>query len=326
MTANALKIYAINYGVGQYAITERQIRDSLGDLNKRACISVTAYDHLDHEALGEAEFLVAPRFDTEVIRKHAPKLKLVHCINAGVERFMPLDWLPRSAVFSNSSGIHSVKAREYALMSILMLNSRVPQFIHDQSQRRWQPIFTPAVADKKLLVIGTGGIGRAVAHAGEILGLSVTGVSRSGRVAEGFSRVLPQDELDNALPDADFVVLACPLTPETKNLLSARRIGALKLGASIVNMARGAIVDYSAIADALNRGVLSGCVADVFSTEPLESQSSLWDVPGFVITPHISCDAPTGYVEAGLSIFADNIRALTSGEPPVNVVEADRGY
>ncbi|MEX3816509.1 D-2-hydroxyacid dehydrogenase [Paraburkholderia sp. BR13439] len=321
-----MNIYAINYGVGQYAITENQIRDSLGDLNERAHISVSAFDQLNHEALGAAEFLVAPRFDTEVIRKHAPNLRLAHCINAGVERFMPLDWLPRGAIFSNSSGIHAVKAREYALMSILMLNSRMPQFAYDQSQRRWQPIFTSPVADKKLLVVGTGGIGTAVALAGGTLGLSVTGVSRSGRPAEGFNRVVPQDALDDVLPDADFVVLACPLTPETQNLISARRISSLKPGAGIVNMARGAVVDYNAITDALNRNALAGCVADVFEVEPLASESTLWDVPRFVVTPHISCDAPTGYVEAGLRLFAKNVRALTLGEPVANVVNPELGY
>jgi phosphoglycerate dehydrogenase-like enzyme len=326
VTSAELIIYAINYGVGQYAITERQVRECLGDLGERARITVSRFDELDHDAMGSAQYLVAPRFDTIAIREHAPNLKLAHCINAGVERFMPLDWLPAGAILSNSSGIHAVKVREYALMSILMLNGRIPQFIEDQAKRRWRPVFTSPAADKRLLVVGTGGIGAAVALAGRDLGLSVTGVSRSGRPVEGFDQVVPQGQFESVLPESDFVVLACPLTPETRNLLSAARVAMLPPGAGIVNMARGDVVDYEAIADALSSGALSGCVADVFALEPLPAESKLWDTTGLVVTPHISCDAPTGYVEAGLKLFADNVRALTRGEPATNVVDPERGY
>lgn len=326
MAAAELRIYAINYGVGQYAITEHQVRESLGDLSAKAHVTVTDFDKLDEDALGSAQFLVAPRFDTDVIRRLGSNLQLAHCINAGVERFMPLDWLPTGAILSNSSGIHAAKAYEYALMAILMLNARIPRFIQDQQQRSWTPVFTSPAKGKQLLVIGTGGIGSAVARAGRELGLTVTGVSRSGRPVADFHRVLTQDELDRVLPEADFVVLACPLTPETRNLLSKNRVDALKPGAGIVNMARGAVVDYDAIADALNRGALSGCVADVFAVEPLPDDSNLWNVAGFVITPHISCDAPTGYVEAGLDVFSNNVRALVQGEQATNVVNPDLGY
>lgn len=326
MAAAELRIYAINYGVGQYAITEHQVRKSLGDLGMKAHVTVTDFDKLDEDALGSAQFLVAPRFDTEVIRRLGRNLRLAHCINAGVERIMPLDWLPTGAVLSNSSGIHAAKAQEYALMAILMLNARIPCFIQDQQRRIWNPVFTSPAKGKQLLVIGTGGIGTAVARAGREIGLTVTGISRSGRPADGFHRVLTQGALDSSLPEADFVVLACPLTPETRNLLSRSRVDALKSGAGIVNMARGAVVDYDAIADALNRGALSGCVADVFAVEPLPADSNLWSVAGFVITPHISCDAPTGYVEAGLQLFSNNVRALVHGEQAMNVVNPDLGY
>lgn len=321
-----MSIYAINYGVGQYAIGEAQLRACLGDAGAAARITVTRFDALDLDALASARFLVAPRFDTDAIRRHAPRLELAHCINAGVERFMPLDWLPPGAVLTNSSGIHAGKAREYALMAILMLNAAMPRFIGDQARHAWRPRFTAPARGKRLLVVGTGGIGAAVAQAGRDLGLHVTGVSRSGRATPGFERVVARDGFDAVLPDADFVVLACPLTPDTRGLLSAERIARMQPGAGIVNMARGAVADYAAIAAALARDALCGCIADVFDAEPLPADAPLWDAPGFVVTPHVSCDAPTGYVEAGLAIFGANVRAILRGDAPSHVVDPALGY
>ncbi len=156
--------------------------------------------------------------------------------------------------------------------------------------------------------------------------LQVVGVSRSGAAVEGFERVVAQRALDDVLPDADFVVLACPLTDAARGLMSRARLEKLKPGCEIVNMARGGVVDYGATAALLATEHLCGCVTDVFDTEPLPEQSYLWSTPGFFTTPHISCDSPAGYVEAGLAIFGENVRRLLDGREPLNRVDARLQY
>jgi glyoxylate/hydroxypyruvate reductase len=327
MSRERLKVYVENYSrETQYAISREQVEQCLDAAGVSGDITVAWHAEPHLAALGAAHCLVAPRFDTALIREHGRALKLIHCINAGVERYMPLDWLPSGAVLTNSSGIHAAKAAEYGLMALLMLNSGMPRFADDQRERRWRPVFTTPLAGKSVVIVGTGGIGAAVARAARAAGLRVTGISRSGAPVEGFDAVLPAGALDDVLADADFVVLACPLTDETRGLMSRARLQRLKQGCGIVNMARGGVIDYAATAECISGGGLSGCVADVFDPEPLPDDSFLWRAPGFVVTPHVSCDSPAGYVEAGLAIFGANVQRILKGEDVLNEVDARRQY
>jgi glyoxylate/hydroxypyruvate reductase len=327
MTGERVKVYVENYSrEKQYAISREQVEQCLDAAGVTGDITVAWHAQPQLDALKAAQFLVAPRFDTALIREHGQGLRLIHCINAGVERYMPLDWLPDGAVLTNSSGIHAAKAAEYGLMALLMLNSGMPRFADDQRACRWRPVFTTPLVGKSVVIVGTGGIGAAVAGAARTAGLRVTGISRSGAPVEGFNFVLPAGALDDVLPDADFVVLACPLTDETRGLMSSARLDRLKQGCGIVNMARGGVIDYAAAAECIASGRLSGCVADVFDPEPLPGDSFLWRAPGFIVTPHVSCDSPAGYVEAGLAIFGANVQRLLAQEDVLNEVDARLQY
>jgi phosphoglycerate dehydrogenase-like enzyme len=322
-----LKVYVENYNRDpQYSISREQVEQCLAAVGVTGEITLAWHEEPQLKALADAQCLVAPRFNAPLIAQHGKSLKLVHCINAGVERYMPLDWLPASAVLTNSSGIHAAKAAEYGLMALLMLNARMPRFATDQRGQQWQPVFTTPMAGKRAVIVGTGGVGSAVAQAARGAALHVTGVSRSGAAVEGFDAVVGSLELDAVLAEADFVVLACPLTDETRGLMSRTRLASLKPGCGIVNMARGGVVDYAAMADLLASGHLSGCVADVFDPEPLPADSFLWTTPGFCVTPHISCDSPAGYVEAGLAIFGSNVQRFLQGRELLNAVDARRQY
>jgi phosphoglycerate dehydrogenase-like enzyme len=327
MREGRLKVYVENHSRDrQYAIFESQVEHCLDAAGVECEITLAWHEEPEIEALEAAHVLVAPRFNPALIAAHGKSLRMIHCINAGVERYMPLDWLPDGAALTNSSGIHAAKAAEYGLMALLMLNTNLPRFASAQSSRLWRPSFTTPVTGKRVVIVGTGGVGAAVARAARGAALRVTGVSRSGTQVEGFDRVVPQGALDDVLADADFVVLACPLTGETRGLMSRDRLAKLKPGCGIVNMARGGVIDYEAVAELLAGGVIGGCVADVFDTEPLPQHSFLWTTPGFLVTPHISCDSPAGYVEAGLAIFADNIRRLLDGRELLNRVDARLQY
>jgi phosphoglycerate dehydrogenase-like enzyme len=140
-------------------------------------------------------------------------------------------------------------------------------------------------------------------------------------------QVFPMEQLDAVLPTADFLVLACPLTRDTRGLIDARAIARLPTAASVVNIARGPIVDTAALCAALRQDRLAGALLDVFDIEPLPTESPIWDTPGLLVTPHISCDSPD-YVSRSLQILGRNVRRLREGltSQLENQVDAQLGY
>ena len=156
--------------------------------------------------------------------------------------------------------------------------------------------------------------------------MHVVGATRHGRPLDAVDEMHTVARLDDLLPRADFVFLAAPLTPETRNLLDARRQALMKRGAGVVNVGRAATVDYEALAANLRSGHLSGAVLDVFDSEPLPPGSPLWGVPNLVITPHVSADDGDSYVPITLELVFRNLERLLEGRPLANVVRPELGY
>jgi phosphoglycerate dehydrogenase-like enzyme len=159
-----------------------------------------------------------------------------------------------------------------------------------------------------------------------MLGLRVTGVRRGGGAHPDVDRMVAPDELDDVLPEADFVVLAAPLTPETRQMLDRRRLGLLKPGAGIFNIGRGGLLDHVALADGLTSGAIGGAVLDVFDPEPLPVGSPLWDVRGVIMLPHVTSDDLDRYLPLTYDLVFANAGRLMRGETLLNVVDPGRGY
>ena len=215
---------------------------------------------LDHfeESMKSAEVLVTWDLPTEDLARVAPRLRWIHIIGAGVEHLCPMDWLPPGVTVVNNRGAHAAKGGEFGLMAMLMLHNHLPAILANQRRRHWESLFSTPVAGKTLLVVGTGHIGRGAARCCRALGVHVIGVSRHGRAVEEVDEAYPVAELDRVLPRADFVFVAIPFTPETRNLIDRRRQSLLKPGAGLVNVGRAATVDYEALADNLRSGHLAG--------------------------------------------------------------------
>ena len=160
------------------------------------------------------DVLREPDFPLTDLATYAPRLRWIHIIGAGIEPLLPLDWLPDGAVLTNNSGVHVEKARESATMALLMLHGRLPALITQQKRHHWRPIFTPRIAGRRLLIVGVGDMGGAVAAAGRALGLHLTGVRRSGAPHPEVEHMATPEALDGLLPQADLVALAAPLTPK----------------------------------------------------------------------------------------------------------------
>ena len=211
-------------------------------------------------------------------------------------------------------------------MAVLMLHNHLPAIIENQQRARWESLYSTPIGGRTLLVIGAGSIGTAVARRCRALGMHVIGVTRHGRPLDAVDEVHGTARLDALLPRADYVLVAVPLTPETRNLLDARRQALMKRGAGLVNVGRGATVDYDALAANLRSGHLGGAVLDVFDPEPLPSESPLWGMPNLVVTPHVSADDGDSYIALTLELVFRNLERLLESKPLLNQVRPELGY
>ncbi|WP_161495314.1 NAD(P)-dependent oxidoreductase [Advenella sp. S44] len=238
-------------------------------------------------------------------------------------------WCPKDPldVQAISGGIHADKAFEYSLMALLMLATGMPNQMTNQRAHHWQRSLTPLASTKRVLVVGYGNLGRAVIRAAKVLGMQVSAINKRGASASAVDRLVGPSQMDAELKDCDILVLACPLTDETRHLIGERQFALLPRGAGLINIARGPIVDSVSLIKFLKAGHLGGAILDVFDIEPLTESSELWDAPNLVLTPHTSCDLPSGYVERSLGILLRNLERLENGERTFeNQVSVTLGY
>jgi len=276
-------------------------------------------------ALATADMMINSNPPRERLRERAPHLKWIQTTGAGIDGLMPLDWLPADIVLTNNRGAHGAKAQDSCTMALLMLNADMPQVLANQRQRAWQQIFTLPIAGKVALILGFGDLGQAAGRAARRLGLKVIAVTRSGKPSRLADTVYPVSRLDQALPQADFIIVATPLTNETRGLLDQRRLARIKPDAGLVNIGRAAIIDYAALRARLESGQLRGAVLDVFETEPLPPDSPWWTTPGVVVLPHISCDNPL-YIDRLFDFWFANLERFLAGRRLKNTMDRTRGY
>ena len=277
-------------------------------------------------SLANSDILVAWDFSTINLKKVAPNLKWIHVISAGVEHLHPLDWMFDGLVLTNSSGAHTKKAGEYGLMSILMLQNHMTKIITNQKNNSFVSLFSNPIAGKTVVLVGTGNLGTSMAKLVAPLGVNIIGVNKRGRMTEGCSKVISIDKIDTVLPDADFLYLAVPETPETKNLISKERLNMLKPTCGIVNIGRQSVMDYDVLCEKLSNNEIAGAILDVFTHEPIEKNSKLWDIPNLVITPHVSSDDNGNYVKLTLDIFIKNLKLFIENKELSNQVDKKLGY
>lgn len=278
------------------------------------------------DSMATADVLITWDLPTANLREVAPNLKWIQITGAGVEHLCPLDWLPEGVTLVNNKGAHAAKAGEFGLMAVLMLHTKMPAVLANQRRTHWESLYATPVAGRTLLIVGVGNIGGAVAKHAKALGLRVLGVSRHGQAHPHVDVMVTPDRLDGVLPEADFLFVSTPATPETRNLIDRRRLALMKPGAGLINVGRAAVVDYDALRDRLAAGQLSGAILDVFDPEPLPPDSPLWQTKNLLVTPHISADDGDSYVPLTLDLFFANMRRHLAGEPLVNVVRPELGY
>ena len=283
--------------------------------------------------LAEAEVLFDfDRTHLEDLPERAPSLSWIQATSAGigqlVARHRYVERMPET-VFTTASGVHAIPLAEYTLMSILMFRRQVPEMLADQRDRRWQRFASTDLTGRSLAVVGTGSIGQAVARLASALGMRTIGVKRTVAGVEPASLHLEalytSDELHAALRDAEHLVLSAPHTPETEGLIGAAELALLAPGAIVVNVARGALIDESALIDALESGHVGGAALDVFQEEPLSPDSLFWTMPNVLVCSH-SAGTSDRENERITDIFCENLLRYLAGERLLNVLDKDRMY
>jgi phosphoglycerate dehydrogenase-like enzyme len=249
----------------------------------------------------------------------SPNLRWLQVFNAGVDHDFFQTVMQRGVRLSTAAGTSAEPIALTAIAALLFLARGFPHWIDAQRRRAWETLPSEQVPHdlrgQTLLVVGLGGIGAEIARLGRALGLHVVGVRRSPRRPDDpVDELYTPDRLPELLPRADWLALACPLTPETRGLIDAEALTRLPRGAHLLNVGRGEVVDQAALVEALRKGELAGAYLDVFEVEPLPPTSPLWELPNVLVTPHNSA-ASRGNERRQVDRFFVNLVRWGRGEP-----------
>jgi glyoxylate/hydroxypyruvate reductase A len=259
---------------------------------------------------------------------NCPRLRWVQGTSAGIGGFLErTDLAATPLVFTTAAGVHAIPLAEFALFGLLYFAKDMPLLARRQHERHWQRLAVGQLAGRRVLLVGLGGTGRAVARLLAAVGVEVTGTARTGRNrdAPGVASFVTPDQIGQVLPAVDALVLACPLTDQTRHLIAARELALMRPGAVLVNISRGQVVDEEALTAALSSGHLGGACLDVFAIEPLPASSPLWELDNVIVSPH---SASTVAAENHLlaELFTDNLRRWLAGRPLRNLYDRAAGY
>ncbi|MFF9360681.1 D-2-hydroxyacid dehydrogenase [Streptomyces griseoluteus] len=274
--------------------------------------------------LPEADVLLVWDFQSRAVRDawpgEGPRPAWVHTASAGVDHLLCPELAASGTVVTNARGIFDQPMAEYVAALVLAAAKDLPRTLELQRDRVWRHRETRRVAGTRACVVGSGPIGRAIANTLKALGVTPALVGRVPRTG-----VHGPADLDRLIARADWVIAAAPLTDRTRGMFDAHRFGVMQPSAVFVNVGRGELVDETALAEALRRRWIAGAALDVFSTEPLPPENPLWDLPGLLVSPHMSGDTVGWRDELGAQ-FVDLFERWVAGGALVNVVDKKRGY
>ena len=258
--------------------------------------------------------------------KDAKKLKWIHSTAAGVAQLMYPELRDSGILVTNPSGIFSVPMAEHTMGLLLALARNFPDCVRQQDRAHWsqqelwdKPQHLTELSGQVLLIVGYGSIGREVAKRAKAFEMRVFGVTRSGEGDRSFAeKIFAAAKLQEALPEADYVVISAPETAETRHLIGAAEIAKMKRGARLINIGRGSLLGEEALIRALRDGALGGAALDVAQAEPLPAESPLWHAPNILITPHIAGSSQRS-LSRSYRFSGEQIRRYAAGQPLIGV-------
>jgi phosphoglycerate dehydrogenase-like enzyme len=281
------------------------------------------------ESLPGAEILFLWDFWSDAVAAAWPcadSLRWVHIASAGVDRLLFPELAESDVIVTNSRGIFDEPIAEYVLGLVLCFAKDLHTTLRLQGERRWLHRETEWITGARALVVGTGPIGRAIGRRLAAVGMTVSGIGRTGRPSDpDLGDIRPFAELPAALAEADYVVLAAPLTDLTRDMIDAAALARMRPTARLINVGRGQLVVEKSLVEALEDGRIAGAALDVFATEPVPESSPLWGLPNVIVSPHMSGDA-AGWHDRLVELFVDNLGRYRDGHALRNVVDKQLGY
>jgi phosphoglycerate dehydrogenase-like enzyme len=270
--------------------------------------------------IGTADVVVVSGLWKNDLVGKAPKLKFIQSISAGTDQYSREILKAKGIRLASAHGVNANAVAEHAISLILSL-SRQLHFLRDaQGEKRWRPmqgdlaIREDEIEGKTLLVVGLGRIGDRLAQFGKAFGMKVVATRRNPSGGKGAAdAVYANGDLGKLIPQADFIALTCPLTPETEKLIGVAQLAAMKPTAYLVNVARGKVVDEPALIAALQNRKIAGAGIDVTVEEPLPASSPLWSMPHVIVTPH-SAGETKRYEDRVIDLLIENVDRLGRGE------------
>jgi len=253
-----------------------------------------------------------PHMANHVFEK-AKRLKWVQALGTGVDGITDQPALRNDVLVTNMHGFHGAPVSEAAVMGMLALSRDLPRALRHQGQHRWERFPAKLLAGTTVGIFGIGAIAQELAPRCKALGMTVVGITSAKRSVAGFDAVYARDELAQAVTDLDHLVLLTPLTPETRNIINAGILAAMKPTSFLINLARGGVVDEPALIDALAHRRIAGAALDVFASEPLPEDSALWDLENVLITTHQG-GFFDGYPRFALPVIEANLRRWLAGD------------
>ncbi len=280
---------------------------------------VRAYDDLQ-KRLAEADVLLVSGMWKNDLIAHAPKLKFIQSISSGMDQYSKEQLGATGVRLAGAAGVNARAVAEHALALMLALARRLPEARDNQHRKTWRGMIgdltqrEDELGGKTLLIVGMGRIGAHLARLARAFDMNVVGIRRDpAQGANGAESIHTMGDLVKLVPQADFVVLTCALTPETTGLMSAAAFGAMKPSAYFVNVARGKVADEAALTSTMQAGRIAGAALDVTAEEPLAEGSPLWTMPNVFITPHTAGETRR-YEDNVIDILMENLERLWRDE------------
>jgi phosphoglycerate dehydrogenase-like enzyme len=279
-----------------------------------------------------------------------PSLRWLGLVGAGVEHLKKADPWGHGITVTNGSGLHGTSIAEYTLSQMLFFAQNTAARERSQVEGAWPTVWTDAwlallgasLRGRTITIVGYGSIGREIARLSRAFGMRVVAVKAdpTAKADRGYTpaglgdvdgsipeRIVATKQLGELFAESDFAVLTLPYTPATDRVINAAAIAALPPRAVLINVARGRVLDESALADALRRGAIRGAALDVATVEPVAADSPLWRVPNLVLTPHISAiNDPKGWWDLVAGLMRENLARYGAQRELLNVVNGAAGY
>jgi len=258
-----------------------------------------------------------------------PRLRWVHSRSVGLERTLFPELVAGNVTLTNGTGVFSASLGEFAVAAILYFAKDFRRMIRNQMAGAWEIFDVEMVSGTTLGVVGFGDIGRAAASRARALGMKVLGVKRSVSAADKpdplVERMYATAELKQVLPLCDYVLVATPLTAETRGLLGQAELDTMKKTAVIINVGRGPVIDETALIRALSERRIRGAALDVFDEEPLPANHPFYKLENVLLSPHCADHTPD-WLDNSMRLFIEQLKRFLRGEPLLNIVDKELGY